>query len=1007
VGWKTATLTAVLGVVALTIWAAVTPDVLKSPWGLLSAAVLTAMASIAAGCVPLIRDAVQRRRTELAQLETEEAADQEALRRASEQPAIGPAGLLDPRRGLVGFTGREHELGGLLAWCEDGRARGVRLVTGPGGVGKTRLSVELCARLDPDRWRCVRVGDGEEALALVTARRGWPGPVLLVLDYAETRIGLGGLLRAVAADAGPVRVLLLARSAGEWRDRLAAAEPAVRELLTGGDEPLAAAVSGELSNADLVRAAVPVFAKALGVAAPSRVLAEAIPGAVRVLDLHAAALVAVLRSPGARAPVRVSVADVLDELLGHEERFWQGTAARLDLLGGPSGMSVAMLRQIVAAAALLGARSREQAVELLERVPGAATSVPVACWLRDLYPPEGEAADGGGAEWLGSLRPDRLAERLVVAQLTGSAELAERCLSGLDEQQALRAVTLLGRAAADQQEAAGVLLERVLPLLERVVAGLPDDVGLLTAISDAIPYPSAALAQADLAVTRRILQILPDGDPGLRARWLSWLGTALAQIGRPAEALPAEQEALEAYRELAAADPDRYRPDLAASLSNLGVLYAQLGRPAEALPPAQESVEIRRELAAADPDQYQAALALSLSNLGVRFSELGRLTEALPPAQEAAEIRRELAAADPDQYQAALALSLSNLGVRFWELGRLTEALPPAQEAAEAYRELAAADPDRYQAALALSLSNLGIRFWELGRLTEALPPAQEAAEIRRELAAADPDRYRAALADSLSNLGIWFWELGRLTEALPPTQEAVEIRRELAAAHPDQYQAALALALSNLGILLSQLGRLTEALPPAQEAAEIRRELAAADPDRHRAALALTLSNLGVRFSQLGRPAEALPPTQEAAEAYRELAAADPDRYRAALAISLSNLGLRFSQLGRPAEALPPAQEAVEIRRELAAAHPDRYRAALADSLSNLAVRFWELGRAAEALPPAQEAAEAYRELIAASTDQYRPALARSIRVLALALDSLGRAAEAEAARRDADLDQ
>ena len=58
---------------------------------------------------------------------------------------------------------------------------------------------------------------------------------------------------------------------------------------------------------------------------------------------------------------------------------------------------------------------------------------------------------------------------------------------------------------ADQQEAAGVLLERVLPLLEQVVAGLPADLELLTAISDAIPYPSTALAEADLAVTRRIL----------------------------------------------------------------------------------------------------------------------------------------------------------------------------------------------------------------------------------------------------------------------------------------------------------------------------------------------------------------------------------------------------------------------------------------------------------------------------------------------------------------------
>ena len=75
----------------------------------------------------------------------------------------------------------------------------------------------------------------------------------------------------------------------------------MRELLAaaGGDEPLAAAVSQELSNEDLVAAAVPVFAAALGVPAPGRVLVEAGPGAVRVLDLHAAALVAVLRSTGA------------------------------------------------------------------------------------------------------------------------------------------------------------------------------------------------------------------------------------------------------------------------------------------------------------------------------------------------------------------------------------------------------------------------------------------------------------------------------------------------------------------------------------------------------------------------------------------------------------------------------------------------------------------------------------------------------------------------------------
>ena len=87
--------------------------------------------------------------------------------------------------------------------------------------------------------------------------------------------------------------------------------------------------------------------------------------------------------PGPRGgrQVRVRVGDVLDELLGHEERFWQGTAGRLGLLGGPAGMAAGMLRQIVAAGALLGASSQEQAVHLLGRVPRAVASVQVASWL--------------------------------------------------------------------------------------------------------------------------------------------------------------------------------------------------------------------------------------------------------------------------------------------------------------------------------------------------------------------------------------------------------------------------------------------------------------------------------------------------------------------------------------------------------------------------------------------------------------------------------------------------
>src|SRR5262245_1985754 len=114
-----------------------------------------------------------------------------------------PSRLLDPRRQVVGFVGRGRELAALLAWGKEDTAGRVRLITGPGGVGKSRLAVQLCELLGDQGWWCVPVGDGAEATAVATVRRAARGRVLLVVDYAETRVGLRQLLRDVATDDGP------------------------------------------------------------------------------------------------------------------------------------------------------------------------------------------------------------------------------------------------------------------------------------------------------------------------------------------------------------------------------------------------------------------------------------------------------------------------------------------------------------------------------------------------------------------------------------------------------------------------------------------------------------------------------------------------------------------------------------------------------------------------------------------------------------------------------------
>ena len=765
-GWKLPTLAAVLWVVALTVVSVSLGLVIAGPEGTLFGAIPLALGTVLAGYVPVIRDRLRERESA-----------QQSWRGTVEQPLPRSwARLLDPRREVVGFVGRDDELLALVAWCEDDQASRLRLVTGPGGVGKTRLAVELAERMGAVGWQCERVADGKEAEAIGALRAATEGRALLMVDYAEARIGLRQMLTDLASNLGTgARVLLLARSGGEWWDQLGVGEPQVWDMTQAAESAelsLSPAIAEELSDADVIELAVRAFARELAV--PER--AVEIDGSStvrrRVLDLHAAALVAVLDEAGT-STVRVNIGTVLGELLRHEMHLWYDSARARGLCDGPDGLPPLMLRRIVAVGCLLGAATEEEARLLPGRVPGLSPSARVAHWLRDLYPP-----GRGDLDWLGSLQPDRLAELHVVRELAASPELATACLRRLDARQARRAVTLLARASTDDSHAE-ILLGQALPGAAGFIADLDAPVETLIAIFNAIPYPSIILASAAAALAQRILNLLPaDSEAATHAHWLLNLSVWYWGLGRPAEALPVTEEAVTIYRELAVANPDRYRPDLAGSLSNLGIWYAELGRLADALPVTEEAVTIRRELAEVNPGRYRPDLAGSLSNLGITYAELGRPADALPVTEEAVTIDRELAVANPDRYRPDLAGSLSNLGARFSELGRPADALPVTEEAVTIRRELAEVNPDRYRPDLATALTNLGITYAALGRPADALPVTEEAVAIRRELAEVNPGRYRPDLARVLSMLAAVYAELGQTDHADSIHVEAAQVAR-------------------------------------------------------------------------------------------------------------------------------------------------------------------------------------------------------------------------------------
>ena len=978
-------MSAAVGAVGLAAGGAAVGLVLGGPVGVvLGAAIGGGLGGVTGGYVPVLGDRARARRRERA--------DARAALKALAEPATpgesaSLATLLRPDRAVVDFIGRAAELADLQDWSMSAQARSVRVIVGAGGVGKTRLALEIAGEWEAAGRTKVIVRAGHEGGAVQAARGAVTGGVLLVVDYAESRTGLQDMLEAVLADRGPMRVLLLARSLGEWWDSLREeSPPAVRLLLDEADPVVLAAAVADLGDEAVAAAAVPFFARALRVPEPP-------PGSIRfdlpaatapVLVLHAAALLAVLRSRQDQAgPLRVAgAAGVLNEILDHEARYWRLTAraARLST-DGP------VLKDVTAAAALLSAVSLDEAASLVARVPDLAESRKRersrwARWLYDLYP-----AEPGGQ--LGSVQPDLLAETHVTTRLASNEELARDCLHQLPERPASHAMDILARACA-HQDAARTLITTALrteleylalpagrtavqgradlgPVLAAALLDAPASPDALVRIADGLPSPSVVLADAIMEVTLRVRRSLPDAGPEAAA-WADRAGIALSMAGRPGQAATQTREAVSIYRNLAWDHPDRYGPGLAGALDNLGVWLWELGRAADALPVTREAVDVYRGLAGEHPDRYRPGLARALDNLGVWLSELGQPEAALPPTEEALRIRRGLAdaagaagpaAGPPRDSLADLASSLDNLGVRFSELSDPEAALPPAREAMDIRRDLAARDPDRYRPDLARSLDNMGVRYSEAGDPGRALEVTRQAVDAYGALAADSPGRYRPYLASALDNLALRYSEVGRPDEALPVTEQALEIRRELDAADPGRYRAEIARSLDRLGVRYWELGSASRAIAPAGEAVVLYRDLAARSPDRYQDGLAQALANLGAWLWAAGRPAEARPATVQALDIRRALAAGGHARYSYEMAQSLTNLALIDLEILDPDAALRAIRETLAIYRDPPAGRPDPAR--VADALGILATALAAVGEAdtVEAVRARAEAAE------------------------------------------------
>ena len=680
-----------------------------------------------------------------------------------------PLQLIKARHGVVPYQQRA-EMRQLREWAmtvpsdsrtgRNGRNAdiSVAVVTGAGGSGKTRMAAQLCDELSSIGWYAgflhstTEVTDEElSALTEVTTE------LLVVVDYAEeARRGLvARVVGKLCARHSPTRIVLTARGADAWWEEF-------REEAEQDRIPLSNTLSLSIRGKQQVerdpwffgrmyRRAVQQFSDKLNKAVPTDVEVPDYLGDT-ALDVVLRAWLAVCGDNDGDQEAMPTREELYDKVLSIEFDRWH----KEQNLGG---ISRDHLRRAAATLSLLAPSQDEDAVDdVLNRLPEWSQEHLLRSRFAELLVQSLLRDDGAEAV---SLRPDPVAEHLILEVFGKNPELLERVLPqdpakvlGLDDpdvedsvvtrnlewvKQSRNACVTLTRASSLDREVALRLARRALrerpflwkealdvaltqggPLAPALEAFIESGATLpLGEIDHAIPVGHPVLAEAALAVTRR-LAASAERSPEQQARWANNLSIRLSDVGDRVGALVAAREAVELYRGLAEASPQAYTPDLALSLNNLANILSGVGERNGALVAAREAVELYRGLAEASPQAYTPDLAGSLSNLANCLSAVGERNEALEAAREAVRLRRALVEASPATYTSDLAMSLTNLAIRLSEVGERNEALEAAREAVELYRGLAEASPQAYTPNLTTSLNNLADILAADGRSEEA-----------------------------------------------------------------------------------------------------------------------------------------------------------------------------------------------------------------------------------------------------------------------------------------------